>query len=72
MEPATTASYPSRLGRALLVRFPQPSISVLNLGVGGQEAPDEAARFKNDVLGRSPSLVVWQVHQRGVEGLLPG
>jgi acyl-CoA thioesterase I len=55
------ASYPSRLSTALSVRFPQPSISVLNLGVGGQEAPDEAARFKNDVLGRSPSLVVWQV-----------
>jgi acyl-CoA thioesterase-1 len=42
---SAAASYPSRLSTALLVRFPQPPISVLNLGVGGQEAPDEAARF---------------------------
>jgi hypothetical protein len=55
------ASYPSRLTAALALRFPQQPINVLNLGVGGQEAPDEAARFKNDVLGKSPSLVIWQV-----------
>jgi acyl-CoA thioesterase-1 len=34
---------------------------VLNVGVGGQEAPDEAARFKNDVIAKGPSLVIWQV-----------
>jgi lysophospholipase L1-like esterase len=55
------ASYPSRLGVALAARFPAPKINVLNLGVGGQEAPDEAARFKKDVLAKQPALVIWQV-----------
>ncbi|MEH2545732.1 hypothetical protein V1283_002377 [Bradyrhizobium sp. AZCC 2262] len=34
---------------------------MLNLGIGGQEAPDEAARFKTDVIAKNPSLVIWQV-----------
>src|SRR5262249_5598986 len=55
------ASYPSRLGIALAARFATPKINVLNLGVGGQEAPDEAARFKKDVLAQKPALVIWQV-----------
>jgi hypothetical protein len=55
------ASYPSRLGAMLALQFPKRRIYVLNLGVGGQEAPDEAARFKNDVLTKNPSLVIWQV-----------
>jgi acyl-CoA thioesterase-1 len=55
------ASYPSRLGAALATRFSQRTINVLNVGVGGQEAPDEAARFKNDVIAKGPSLVIWQV-----------
>ena len=54
-------SYPKRLNAHLSDRFPQRSIKVLNLGIGGQEAPDEAARFKTDVFGNSPSLVIWQV-----------
>ena len=55
------ASYPNRLSAALAPHFPQRTINVLNVGVGGQEAPDEAARFKNDVLAKNPSLVIWQV-----------
>ena len=55
------ANYPSRLGDALGRQFPKRTINVLNLGVGGQEAPDEAARFKSDVLAKNPSLVIWQV-----------
>jgi hypothetical protein len=55
------ASYPSRLNDALSARFPNKKINVPNVGVGGQEAPDEAARFKKDVLASSPSLVIWQV-----------
>jgi lysophospholipase L1-like esterase len=54
-------SYPARLQAALAVEFPTKKITVLNLGAGGQEAPDEAARFKQDVLAHSPSLVLWQV-----------
>jgi acyl-CoA thioesterase-1 len=54
-------SYPSRLRAALASRFPDRTIKLINVGVGGQEAPDEAARFKNDVLANNPSLVIWQV-----------
>ena len=55
------ASYPSRLNIALSDRFPNKKVTVLNVGVGGQEAPDEAARFKKDVLASNPALVIWQV-----------
>jgi acyl-CoA thioesterase I len=55
------ASYPSRLDAALAARFPDHNFDVSNAGAGGQEAPDEAARFKNDVLAKRPSLVIWQL-----------
>jgi hypothetical protein len=55
------ASYPNRLSEAFASTFSRPRIYVLNLGVGGQEAPDEAARFKKDVIAKNPSLVIWQV-----------
>ncbi|MGY4312272.1 SGNH/GDSL hydrolase family protein [Bradyrhizobium sp. JR3.5] len=55
------ASYPARLAVGLAARFPDRKFDVVNAGVGGQEAPDEAARFKNDVLSKNPSLVVWQL-----------
>jgi hypothetical protein len=55
------SSYPSRLNVALSSRFPDRTIKLINAGVGRQEAPDEAARFKNDVLANNPSLVIWQV-----------
>jgi acyl-CoA thioesterase I len=58
---SSASSYPSRLGIALAARFPTSKINVLNLGVGGQEAPDEAARFKRDVLANKPALVIWQI-----------
>jgi acyl-CoA thioesterase I len=54
-------SYPCRLSVALKSRFPQARISVLNRGIGGQEAADEVARFDRDVLANSPRLVIWQV-----------
>jgi acyl-CoA thioesterase I len=46
------------LNAALIDRFPNKKITVLNVGVGGQEAPDEAARFKKDVLASNPCLVI--------------
>jgi acyl-CoA thioesterase-1 len=54
-------SYPGRLRAALATRFSDRTITIINVGIGGQEAPDEAARFKNDVLAKNPSLVIWQV-----------
>jgi acyl-CoA thioesterase-1 len=58
---STANSYPSRLAVALGDRFPGPNINMHNVGVNGQEAPDEAARFKKDVLALKPTLVIWQV-----------
>ena len=55
------ASYPAPLAAAFATRFPDRTIDVSNAGIGGQEVPDEAARFKNDVLAKGPSLVVWQL-----------
>ncbi|MGY3613907.1 SGNH/GDSL hydrolase family protein [Bradyrhizobium sp. USDA 10063] len=54
-------SYPNKLAAALSARFPGPKIDMHNVGVNGQEAPDKAARFKNDVLAFKPALVIWQV-----------
>jgi hypothetical protein len=54
-------SYPKRLEVALGARFPGKTIKVFNKGKGGEEAPDEAARFKTDVFPNNPSLVIWQV-----------
>ena len=54
-------SYPKRLEVALGPRFPGKTIKVFNKGKGGEEAPDEAARFKTDVFPNNPSLVIWQV-----------
>ena len=55
------AKYPSRLADALGEPFPSPKINMHNVGVIGQEAPDEATRFKKDALAFKPALVIWQV-----------
>ena len=36
-------------------------INMHNAGVNGDEAPNESARFKKEVLSFNPALVVWQV-----------
>jgi len=53
--------YPPRLELALRKRFPDRMIDVINRGIGGQEAPEEAARFEADVIAEGPALVIWQV-----------
>ncbi|WP_407154255.1 SGNH/GDSL hydrolase family protein [Bradyrhizobium sp. STM 3557] len=53
--------YPHRLELALRARFPDRMVDVINRGIGGQEAPEEAARFESDVLLEEPALVIWQV-----------
>jgi acyl-CoA thioesterase I len=60
------ASYPSRLEAELQLRFPTPPIVVVNKGVGGEEAAEEAARFDRDVIAERPTLVVWQVGTNAV------
>jgi acyl-CoA thioesterase I len=41
-------------------------IDVINRGIGGQEAPDEIARFECDVVAEAPVLVIWQVGTNAV------
>jgi acyl-CoA thioesterase I len=57
----TVIPFPPRLELALRKRFPDRMIDVLNRGIGGQEAPEEASRFESDVITEAPILVIWQV-----------
>jgi len=59
-------SYPSRLEAELKARLPGLPVTVLNKGIGGEEAPQMAARFDADVLEEAPDLVLWQVGSNSV------
>jgi acyl-CoA thioesterase I len=63
---APSKSYPSRLEAELKARLPGLPITVLNKGIGGEEAPQMIARFEADVLDEAPDLVVWQVGSNSV------
>ncbi len=58
--------YPCRLELALRDRFHGRMIDVLNRGIGGQEAPDQLARFESDVIGEMPALAIWQIGTNAV------
>ena len=59
-------SYPSRLEAALRERFPGVDIRVINRGKGGEDVPEELARFERDVIAERPDLVIWQVGTNAV------
>lgn len=54
-------TYPARLETELRARFPGRAITVLNRGVGGEDAAEMLQRFERDVVAEKPDLVVWQV-----------
>src|SRR2546423_1793275 len=54
------ASYPSRLEAELKAQLPGLPITVLNKGIGGEEAAQMVARFDADVIDENPDLVLWQ------------
>ncbi|HTB04367.1 MAG TPA: SGNH/GDSL hydrolase family protein [Bradyrhizobium sp.] len=58
--------YPHRLELALRHNNYGRMIDVLNRGLGGQESPEELARFEPDVIGEAPELVIWQVGANAV------
>ena len=58
--------FPPRLELALRTRYPDRMIDVVNRGIGGQEAPEEAARFESDVIAEAPVLVIWQVGSNAI------
>ena len=60
------ATYPSRLEAELKAQLPGLPITVLNKGIGGEEAPQMVARFEADVIEEAPDLVLWQVGSNSV------
>ena len=60
------ASYPSRLEAELKAQLPGLPVTVLNKGIGGEEAPQMVARFDADVIDEAPDLVLWQVGSNSV------
>jgi lysophospholipase L1-like esterase len=58
--------YTYRLETALRAKYPHRMIDVLNRGVSGQEAPDELARMRPDVIAEAPALVIWQIGTNAV------
>jgi hypothetical protein len=41
-------------------------IDVINRGIGGEEAPKEFDRIKDDVIAENPQLVIWQIGTNSV------
>ena len=60
------ATYPSRLEAELKAQLPGLPVTVLNKGIGGEEAPQMVARFEADVFEEAPDLVLWQVGSNSV------
>ena len=60
------ATYPSRLEAELKARLPGLPVTVLNKGIGGEEAQQMVARFDADVIEEAPDLVLWQVGSNSV------
>ena len=54
-------TYPNRLADQLRRKFPTADITVVNRGMGGQDAPEMMKRFKAAVLDVDPDLVIWQL-----------
>lgn len=58
--------YPERLHALLQARYSNPRITMVNQGIGGQEAPAQLLRFDADVIAQKPDLVIWQVGTNSV------
>lgn len=64
--------YPARLELYLRKHFRDHDahgsirIDVFNRGRGGEEAPEELARFQTDIFQDNPALVIWQVGTNAV------
>ncbi|WP_334425548.1 SGNH/GDSL hydrolase family protein [Bradyrhizobium sp. AZCC 1620] len=59
-------AYPERLLSLLQAEYPTAKITMVNKGIGGQEAPIELQRFDTDVIAQMPDLVIWQVGTNAV------
>jgi lysophospholipase L1-like esterase len=54
-------AYPARLEVHMEQLLPDVPVTVVNLGIGGEEAKQMLARFESQVLPEWPDLVIWQV-----------
>lgn len=65
-------TYPNRLAAQLRRQYPMADISVINAGVGGEDAPEMMRRLQTSVIDQHPDLVIWQVGTNAVlRGLDP-
>jgi lysophospholipase L1-like esterase len=66
-------TYPNRLAAQLRRKYPGADITVLNHGVGGEDAPEMIKRLQSSVIDAKPDLVIWQVGTNAVlRNLDPG
>jgi lysophospholipase L1-like esterase len=60
------AAYPSRLAVELEELFPSLAVTMVNRGVGGEDAAEMVKRFETTVFAEEPDLVLWQVGTNSV------
>ncbi len=59
-------TYPNRLAAQLRRQYPGANITVINAGVGGEDAPEMMKRLQTSVIDVHPDLVIWQVGTNAV------
>ncbi|WLA65096.1 SGNH/GDSL hydrolase family protein [Bradyrhizobium diazoefficiens] len=73
---SSTAGYgaiPNRLAAQLRRQYPTADITVINAGVGGEDAPEMMKRLQKEVIDVHPDMVIWQVGTNAVlRNLDPG
>lgn len=66
-------TYPNRLAAQLRRKYPSAYITVVNRGVGGEDAPKMMQRLQSEVIDTKPDLVIWQVGTNAIlHNLDPG
>lgn len=66
-------NYPNRLAAQLRRQYPTANITVINAGVGGEDAPEMMKRLQKEVIDIHPDMVIWQVGTNAVlRNLDPG
>jgi len=59
-------NYPNRLATQLRRQYATADITVINAGVGGEDAPEMMKRLQTAVIDVHPDLVIWQVGTNAV------
>ena len=59
-------TYPNRLAAQLHRQYPTADITIINRGVGGDDAPEMMKRLQTEVIDMHPDMVIWQVGTNAV------